>query len=66
MISLKELVRGLQLECVAACRDRDLDLKSGDINRPVLQVAGFFDYFSKERLQVIGKSEMTFLMNLPR
>ena len=30
-------------------------------NRPGLQFIGFFDYFDPRRLQIIGKSEMTFL-----
>ena len=32
-----------------------------DVNRPALQLAGFFDYFSPTRLQIIGKVEHTYL-----
>lgn len=32
-----------------------------DVNRPGLQFIGFFDYFDPRRLQIIGKSEVTFL-----
>jgi HPr kinase/phosphorylase len=32
-----------------------------DVNRPALQLAGFFDYFDATRLQIIGKVEHTFL-----
>lgn len=35
-----------------------------DINRPALQLAGFFDYFDAERVQVIGKIEHTYIHNL--
>lgn len=66
MIPLSDLTRGLELEPIAACRDREIALESGDINRPGLQLAGVFDYFARERLQVIGKAEMTFLMNMSR
>lgn len=32
-----------------------------DVNRPALQLAGFFDYFDPTRLQIIGKVESTYL-----
>lgn len=36
-------------------------VKSSDINRPGLQMAGFFDYFDNSRIQIMGKVEFTFL-----
>lgn len=35
-----------------------------DINRPGLQLAGFYNYFSKDRVQVIGMGEWSFLDEL--
>ena len=35
-----------------------------DINRPALQLAGFFDHFASERVQVIGYVEYTYLASL--
>lgn len=35
-----------------------------DINRPALQLAGFFDHFDSERVQVIGYVEYTYLETL--
>ena len=32
-----------------------------DINRPALQLTGFFDHFDAERVQIIGYVEYTFL-----
>ena len=34
------------------------------MNRPGLQLAGFFDYFDDKRLQVIGRVETTYLEGL--
>jgi len=39
-------------------------LTRANINRPALQLAGFFDYFDNERLQIIGMVEHTFLLSL--
>lgn len=35
-----------------------------EINRPGLQLAGFYDYFEEERLQLIGMVEYTYLCSL--
>lgn len=36
-----------------------------DINRPGLQIAGFYDCFDKERIQILGMVEHTYLSQLP-
>ena len=36
-------------------------ISSSDINRPGLQLAGFLDNFDSNRLQIMGRSEFTFL-----
>ena len=40
-------------------------LTQADINRPALQLAGFYDYFDPSRLQVVGRVEQSYLLNLP-
>ncbi|MBR3646237.1 MAG: HPr(Ser) kinase/phosphatase [Lachnospiraceae bacterium] len=35
-----------------------------DINRPALQLAGFFDHFDKERVQIIGNVEWAYLSSM--
>ncbi|MDF2612942.1 MAG: hprK [Clostridia bacterium] len=39
----------------------DRKITESDVNRPALQLAGFFDYFDTSRLQIIGKVEHTYL-----
>ncbi|MGM0370679.1 MAG: HPr(Ser) kinase/phosphatase [Bacillota bacterium] len=36
-----------------------------DIKRPGLELAGFFDYFTPERIQILGRTELSFLEELP-
>ncbi len=36
-------------------------ISSAEVNRPGLQMAGYFEFFDKERIQIIGKSEESFL-----
>lgn len=37
-----------------------------DINRPGLALAGYFDYFAYERIQVLGRTELSFLQGIER
>lgn len=37
-----------------------------EVNRPALQLAGFFEHFDKERVQIIGNVECAFLDNMER
>src|SRR5699024_3905092 len=35
-----------------------------DVNRPALQLAGFFEHFDSDRVQIIGYVEYTYLQTL--
>ena len=37
-----------------------------DVNRPALQLAGFFDHFDSDRVQVIGRVEAAYMATLDR
>lgn len=43
-------------------RDRDIGIE--DVNRPGLQLTGYFDYFDKERMQLLGLVETSYLQGL--
>ena len=43
----------------------DVLIKCADVNRPGLQIAGFFDYFDNNRIQILGKVELTYLSQFP-
>ena len=36
-------------------------ITTGDLYRPGLEMAGYFNYHPKERIQILGKTEITFL-----
>lgn len=61
-VTLKKVMDEFNL--VNLTTDVDIEGKTIDIaevNRPALQLAGFFDYFDCERLQIIGIVEYTYL-----
>lgn len=55
-MKLKSMTPGIPTE--------DIHIYQSDLNRPALQLAGFFDYFDAERVQVIGKIEHTYIHNM--
>lgn len=64
-VELKNLVEKMQLKNLTP--DIDMEerrIKVPDVNRPALQLTGFFDHFDSERVQVIGYVEYTYLQTL--
>ncbi|MBR2923883.1 MAG: HPr kinase/phosphorylase [Clostridia bacterium] len=64
MISIKDLCKQLDLELLVPSTKTELDVNVNDVNRPGMQLVGFYEYFAYERPQVIGKVEMTYLDSL--
>ncbi|WP_244833116.1 HPr(Ser) kinase/phosphatase [Clostridium sp. BJN0001] len=59
-VSIKKFIKDLNLEILVEGKE-DVEISVNDINRPGLQLAGFYNYFAPERIQVIGKAEWSFL-----
>jgi len=56
----------LQLLLVAGNNGLDKEISVGEINRPGLSLAGFFEFFAYDRIQVFGLGETAFMKNLDR
>lgn len=63
---LSKLADDLKVDIIYASADYDAVLiYTGDINRPGLQLAGFYDYFEPTRIQLIGIMESAYMDKLP-
>jgi len=62
-IDLKEH-NTLNLSCIAGRRGLIREISIPDINRPGLALAGFFDAFAHNRIQVFGQGEVAYLRKL--
>lgn len=63
---LHKLVKDMDLEILVRGSDFDTrEITVSDVNRPALQLVGFYQYFEPKRLQIFGKSEITFLKTMP-
>jgi len=60
-VKIDDFINDLDLDTLYRGDNETIEIVSSSINRPGLQLAGFFDYFDAERLQVLGKVEMTYL-----
>lgn len=65
-VRIENLIKDLDLEVVVK-GEENVEITVVDVNRPGLQLAGFYNYYANERIQVIGKSEWSFLdtMQIP-
>ena len=64
-VPLQKIVTEQGLTVLHAAADYDArEISTADVNRPGLQLAGFYNYFDPERLQIIGRVESTFLETL--
>lgn len=64
-MKLKSIVEEHNLTVVYASDDYETyEISSYDVARPGLQLAGFYDYFVPEQIQVFGKMETAYLRTL--
>jgi len=61
---LNEQREALKLELVAGEKGLKKTITTSDINRPGLALAGYFDYFAYQRIQVFGRTELSFFATL--
>ena len=60
---LSKLVEDFDMEIV--CRGSDYDQRTvsiSDMNRPALQLVGFYDYFDSDLVQLLGMMERSYLL----
>lgn len=61
-VGLKKIIDEFGLELVYESTDiNSVYITNNEVNRPSLQLAGFFDYFDNTRIQVIGRVEITYI-----
>lgn len=59
-LQVEELVNELQLEVLTGENYLDRLVTTSDISRPGLELTGYFNYYSHDRIQLFGRKETTF------
>ena len=66
-LKIDKIVEKMELEAITPDIDTsDKIVTVPDINRPALQLAGFFDHFDSDRVQVIGRVEAAYMATLDK
>ena len=60
MVTVEDIIKNFNVEVLIE-GNTEKEIKACDINRPGLQLSGYYDYFDTKRIQVIGKSEYYYL-----
>lgn len=62
-VNLEKVIREMKLNRLYY-PNKEVLIDTADLNRPGLQITGFFDYFDPSRIQVFGMVENTYLAGL--
>ena len=64
-VPLKTIVKDMNLQPLHLSKDYETTvLTMADVNRPAMQLTGFYNYFDPKRMQAIGMVESTYLNTL--
>ncbi|MBQ8297268.1 MAG: HPr(Ser) kinase/phosphatase [Ruminococcus sp.] len=64
-VSLQKVIDEFKLETIYIQKDaNEIMIDENDVNRPGLQLMGFYEYFNPERIQIIGKMEFAYLSTI--
>lgn len=63
---MSKIVKNFELETVFS-PDGNLEfpISTSEVNRPGLEISGYLEYFDRERIQVLGKTEISYISTLP-
>ncbi len=62
-ISLEKIISEFSLEVLNLPDDpKKILISTTEVNRPGLHMAGYFEFFDEKRIQIIGKSEESFIL----
>lgn len=62
IVPLQKIIKDFNLETIYLPEDAStIAISTPEVDRPGLQLNGFFEYFNPQRFQILGKSEFAFL-----
>ncbi|AIZ61633.1 HPr(Ser) kinase/phosphatase [Bacillus safensis] len=64
-VRTKDIMEQFHLELVSGEEGINRPITISDLSRPGIEMAGYFTYYPKERVQLLGKTELSFFEQLP-
>lgn len=65
-VIVEDVQQALELELCAGEAGLQRTIYKSDISRPGLEMAGYFNFYPAERIQLLGKTELSFFASLPK
>ncbi|MFD1739371.1 HPr(Ser) kinase/phosphatase [Bacillus salitolerans] len=63
-VRTKDLMEKFHLELISGQEGINRPITTSDLSRPGIEMAGYFDHYPAERIQLLGKTEMSFFEQL--
>ncbi|MFT8323098.1 MAG: HPr(Ser) kinase/phosphatase [Bacillus sp. (in: firmicutes)] len=63
-VLIKDVIEEFDLELISGEEGINRPISLSDISRPGLEMAGYFNYYPAERVQLLGKTELSFVSRL--
>ena len=60
MLTVKQLVEDFKLEVVSGEVGLEKEITQSQLSRPGIELAGLFDFYENDRIQLLGSKEITF------
>lgn len=64
-VRTKDIYEKFHLELISGEEGINRPITMSDISRPGIEMAGYFEYYPAERIQLLGKTELSFFSQLP-
>ncbi|HLQ84057.1 MAG TPA: HPr(Ser) kinase/phosphatase [Pseudogracilibacillus sp.] len=64
VVRTKDLLELFNLTLIGGEDGIHRKITSSDISRPGIEMTGYFEYYKQERIQILGKTEMAYFLNL--
>jgi HPr kinase/phosphorylase len=65
-VRTKDILERFHLELISGEEGIDRPITTSDISRPGIELAGYFEYYPAERIQLLGKTELSFFEELSK
>ncbi|MDF2904245.1 MAG: HPr kinase/phosphorylase [Bacillus sp. (in: firmicutes)] len=63
-VRTKDIIEKFNLELISGEEGINRPITMSDISRPGIEIAGYFNYYPAERIQLLGKTELSFFEKL--
>ena len=62
-VTIKEFTERLNLKVLSRSKSSKMHIATYNISRPGLQLAGYYEHFSADRIQIFGEQEASYLLH---